>query len=221
MTIRRSRPEDIDFIIEAVMEAEKSGSDKLSYSGLFDMEPERVHGLLTAVFDEEIEGQELYLPNFVVAEEDGKLAGALSAWVEAEDGVGSNMIKGNIFGFLLGAERMAAIADRAAALADMAVERDAGTLQIENVYVHPSFRGRSLAGAMMERQIKDNLAAGKRFECVQSVLLGNNTSSLKAFEKAGFSIKKRNTTANPRIFDVLSCDTKILVEKKINRSDYE
>ena len=221
MNIRRAETRDLDFVIEAVMEAEKSGSDKLSYCGLFGLDADGVRTLLANVFDEEIEGQELYLPYFVVAEEGGEYAGALSAWIEGEDGIGSNMIKGNIFGYFLGRDKLAEIERKAAVLADMQVERDFKALQIENVYVSASFRGRGLTGAMIEQQIKDNFAAGKNFERVQSVLLGNNGASLRAFEKAGFAVAKENKTDNPGIFEILSCDTKILVERKVNRNDYE
>ena len=70
---------DAPFLAETIIEAEKSGTDKLSYSTIFGLTEDEVHKYLIDILEEEIDGCELSISSFTIAESKGKVAAALSA----------------------------------------------------------------------------------------------------------------------------------------------
>ncbi len=56
-TIRKAAKSDFDFIAEAIIESEKSGSNIFPYGVLFDVSEMEFKGILQEIFEEEIEGQ--------------------------------------------------------------------------------------------------------------------------------------------------------------------
>src|SRR5688572_18410769 len=86
LTFRKAQPKDINFIIEAILESERSGTDVLSWSRILSISETETAELVRNILEEEIEGQEWHLPSFYIAESDGRPAAALSAWIESANG---------------------------------------------------------------------------------------------------------------------------------------
>ena len=57
--IRSATIDDISFLVETIIEAEKSGTDRLSYSTVFGLSNEDTHKYLNDMLKEEIDGCEL------------------------------------------------------------------------------------------------------------------------------------------------------------------
>ena len=96
LIFRNATITDVPFIVTAIIEAEKSGTDKLSYSTIFGLTEEEVRSYLQEMLYEEIDGCELSISSFIIAEYNGQPAGALSAWIEGKDGIPSAILKGNL-----------------------------------------------------------------------------------------------------------------------------
>jgi ribosomal protein S18 acetylase RimI-like enzyme len=215
-TIRQATPDDKDFIITSIIEAEKSGSDAVSYCGIFSISEDQLRSLLSDILDEGIEGQELCLSNFLIAEVNGGRAATLSTWIENEEGIPSNVIKSNIFMYTMGRDKLLGALETIALMNQVNINRTENTLQVECVFTHEEFRGNGLTRQLIDESISTKKKNGASFEKVQVILLKNNASAIKAYEKAGFFIVEEKRCADSRILDLLPCDTKILMEKNLN-----
>jgi ribosomal protein S18 acetylase RimI-like enzyme len=213
---RQAGISDKNFVINAIIEAEKSGTDVISYCAIFRLSEEELRELLGKILDEHLAGQELYLPGFLVAETGGEAIATMSAWIEKEEGMSSNMIKSNLFMYFLDRNKLLSSMAAIEAVNEVNIDRTEGALQIECVYTHPGHRGKGIAAQLIDEQIKWKREKGNTFSKVQIALMGNNQAAIRAYEKAGFCQSQSKSTDNPVLIDLLSCDTKILMERIIN-----
>ncbi len=216
VTFRRANAADKDFVIKAITEAEKSGSDTISYCAVFSITEDELKVILGKILDEEMGGQELYLPGFIIAEVDGVPAATISGWIEGEEGMASSMIKSNLFMYHTDREVLMKAVPQMKLVNAVNIDREQGALQIEYVYSAEGYRGRGLAAQLVDEHIRRNREEGKQVEKVQVMLMGSNAPAIRAYEKAGFITVKEKKLDDPAITKLLSCDTKILMERILN-----
>ena len=216
INIRKATEADKDFLITSIIEAEKSGSDVISYSAIFNISEAELRTALGHILDEDMAGQELSISAFLIAEVDGERAAALSTWVEKVNGMSSNMIKSNLLMYFIDREKILAAAPNLTLMNEVAIQRDEYALQIECVYTAPAYRGKGLTARLIDEHIKRRLEEGMTFNKVQVILLKNNDAAQKAYAKAGFAIKEEKKCNNKAILHLLPCDTKVLMEKQLN-----
>lgn len=214
IAVRPATAADKAFVITAIIEAEKSGSDVISYCGVFGINVSALRKLLEDILDEDIAGQELCLDSFLIAEVEGKPAAALAAWVEGAEGAASGLIKSNMLVYYIGADAMLAALPAIELVAKANIERAHGALQIESVYVTPEQRGKGLTRHLIEAQMKRWSECGFAFEKVQIILMDNNVAAKNTYEKMGFTVVKSQTVHDPEIHRMLPGATKILMERK-------
>jgi ribosomal protein S18 acetylase RimI-like enzyme len=214
-TIRVAVEKDKAFLIHAIMEAEKSGSNMLSYCAIFSIPEKTVAEMLSNILDEGIDGQELYIPNFLIAEMDGTPAATCSAWIEQENGMASKMIKSNLLMYFLERDVLLNAQSRLTVLNELSIDRTPAAMQIECVYTDPRFRGRGLTRQLIDEHIRLKQASGILLHEAEIQLLKNNESAIKAYEKAGFKIAVEKTTASKEILKLLPSDTKILMKRNL------
>ncbi len=214
--IRRAAAQDKDFVIKAIVEAEKSGTDIISYCSMFSITEAELRKVLAEILDEEVGGQELYLPGFLIAEVDGKQAAAMSAWIEKEGGMASSMIKSNLFMYFMDRDKLMKAMPAMGVVNEVSIAREDHALQIECVYTDPAYRGQGLSTMLIDEHMAQKKKAGFLVTKVQIQLMENNKGAMRAYEKAGFEIRDRKKTDNPAISRLLSGNTKILMERTIN-----
>jgi ribosomal protein S18 acetylase RimI-like enzyme len=217
ITLRKATPADKDFLVTAIIEAEKSGSDIISYCAIFSITEQELRVLLNDILEEDIEGQELCIGSFLIAEVDGEPAAAISAWIENETGMASNMIKSNLLMYCLDRDIIMNAAPAIQIMNEVNIHRAEHALQIECVYTAKKYRGLGLVGKLIEEHIRLKQEAGKIFDKVQVILLKNNDSARRAYEKTGFAVVSEKRCADKTILKLLSCDAKILMERKIKQ----
>lgn len=214
-SFRRAEPEDIDFILKTIIQSEKSGTDRLSYTGIFSLSEEEVKKIIANVLLENVPGQQYCLSNFLIAEEEGRYAGACCSWVEGETGLSSSIISANLLLDFIDHKNF----QKATSLLQIATEigfpREEGSIQIENVFVESSFRGRGISGLLIDKHIemrRPNAVIPK----VQIILSKINEKAYRSYLKAGFKIVGEKTSRRKEILDILPSDTNILMEKEIS-----
>src|ERR1035437_9586730 len=99
-TFRDATKDDVDFIVEAIIEAEKSGSRILSYSRVFNLSEKELKSIFRLMLLEEIYGCEFSISSYIVAETENIVVGTIGAWVERKEQP-SFMIKSNLLMFFL------------------------------------------------------------------------------------------------------------------------
>ena len=134
INIRKATEADKDFLITSIIEAEKSGSDIISYCAIFSITEEELRAALNNMLDEDMEGQELNISGFLVAEVDDEKAAALNTWVENANGMTSSMIKSNLLMYFIDRQAILNAAPAMALMNAVNIHRDNNALQIECVY---------------------------------------------------------------------------------------
>jgi len=154
ITFRDANINDIPFLVETIIEAEKAGTDKLSYSSIFGLTIEECRKFITEMLFEEVDGCELSISNYLLAEKDGKVIAALSAWIEGEESVPSAMIKGNLLNYILPKRCIERAAQLNDIVHDLHIDYIQNTIQIGSGYVTKEYRGNNLLGSLIDKKIK-------------------------------------------------------------------
>ncbi len=216
ITYKRATENDIDFIVEAIIEAEKSGTNRLSYSTVFDYNFDQVNELIKNALLEDIPGHELSLSGFILAYINNEHAGAVCSWIEAVEEIPSAVIKANVLYYFLGQETILKASPKAKFIETLNISRDAGTLQIESVYVCNKYRGLGVSNKLILEHIKDAIRVGNSFSKVQIHVAETNDAAIKSYLKLGFKTKIRKKCEDPDILKILPSDTRIMMELDIH-----
>lgn len=211
--IRAATVSDVSFLAKAIIEAEKSGTDKLSYSTIFNLSEDDVCKYLIDILKQEVDGCELSVSSFIVAEFDGKVVAALSAWVEGLDGIPSTILKGNLLSFTLPKESLTRAMILNEMIRELHVEYVPKTIQIGACYVKKEFRGNRLLGMLNKQIITRLLKENPGVNSVWVQIFSCNTPSLKAFEEAGFTVVTTRVSTKTEIENYLPSNKKYILIK--------
>lgn len=212
-TIRKASTKDIPFIIEAIIEAEKSGTDKLGLSTLFDLTEIEVKNYLSNIFNEEIDGCEFSISSFLIAENKGNQVAAVGGWIEGanEEKLPSSILKANLISYCFPIDKVANMKEKSDIISGVQIERKDGSYQIEYVYVRPEYRGHNLIKPLIEEHIKQAKLCKQMF--VQVFL--NNISAIYVYKKLGFEVNQTFHSENKETKNYLPDNTKILMLKRL------
>lgn len=216
--IRTAVAGDIPFLVETIVEAEKSGTDKLSYSTIFGLTEAEVKTYLSDMMAEEIDGCELSVSSFLVVESDGTVAAALSAWIEGSEGIPSAVLKGNLLSYTLPVRCIEKAMTLNSMIREIHIEYTPGTIQIGAGYVAPGFRGHKLLGLLSDEIIQRLAAANPRVSAVWAQIFSCNTPSIRTYEKAGFAEISRKESNNMEILEYLPSNIKVLMKKDLTKT---
>lgn len=216
ISIRQATKADKAFVMTAITEAEKSGNDSISYCNLLNITEHEFSTMLSNMLDEEIEGQEMYIPGFLIALVDGIPAAASCSWIEQSGNMASSNLKSNLLMYHTNRSGLLAAIPNIAALKEVNIERTPGTLQIESIYTSPLHRGNGLTGVLITEHINLHKKTHTDITKAQITLLGCNKAAYNAYNKAGFLKVQEKKSDNHIILKLLFCDSKIMMEKTIN-----
>ena len=214
MTISKATLKDVGFIVKSIIEAEKSGTDKLSFSSLFGMSEHEVELMLHNILEEELDGCELSLSSFIIAKDGNNYAGAIGGWVEGknEDQCPSAILKANLLSYFMNKDNLLHMRETSKYVADLEIERTIGSYQIEYVYVEPQFRGQGVVQKLMEAHQE---LAEKECGEMQVILCSHNMKALSAYSKFGFAKAIEKSSDNPKVLDYLPDNNKLLMIKTL------
>jgi len=208
--IREARTGDVDFIVTAIIEAEKSGSDTLSYSTVFDIPENEVRKIIRSMLLEEIDGCEFSLSSYLVAETDNELVGAIGAWVEKSDAP-SKTIKSNLLGYYLPKTSLVYASRNSGITSELIIENVKNALSFVIVYIAPGHRGKGLFSLLADEHIKRN----KGIEELSIQVMANNRFAIKSYERYGFTTVQVKTCHDPGILNFLPYHEKVLMKKSL------
>jgi GNAT superfamily N-acetyltransferase len=212
ITFRKAIETDIDFITEGIIHAELSGGKILPYSAIFGLTETETKLLIEAVIEEEIEGQEWYLPNFHILEVNKQSACCLSNWIEANNGTGSGLLKAQAMAWIL-REKWTEASKKLACLKGTQLPRIQQALQLECIYTKKEFRGHGLASKLIEHSIYEWAATPNKPKMAEIQLLANNEAALRSYTKCGFLLRAEATSTDPEILNLLAHHTRVSLTK--------
>jgi hypothetical protein len=215
-TFRIATINDVPFLVDTIIAAEKSGTDKLTYSTIFGISEDNTRKYLADMLAEEVDGCELSISSCLMAEVDGQIVAAVAAWIEGKEGIPSTVLKGNLLNCILPKEALSKGLSLNPMLRELRIEYIPDTIQFGLAYVLSEFRGNNLAGILIEEQIS-RLSQGNPdiSECFLQVY-GSNLPAIRAYERIGFKTVFIKESANINILDYMPSKSKILMKRDIN-----
>jgi len=208
--VREATLSDAGYIAKAIIEAEKSGSNVLSYSKVFNISEEEVTDLFINILNEEMDGCEFSISSYLIAEIDNQPAGTIGAWVENKEEP-SSFIKSNMLGYFLPASSISYASREAKITSELIIEHVVGALSLVVAYVSPEHRGKNLFGLLADAHIKRNPGVSELYLQV----MANNLPAVRSYEKYGFTICQSKKTDDMRILNFLPFNEKLLMKKKL------
>jgi ribosomal protein S18 acetylase RimI-like enzyme len=213
---REATMEDVPFLAEVMISAEKSGTDRLGLATLCGISEEELRSLFIAMLHEEVDGCEYSVTSFLIAEYDGRPVAAVAAWIEGQpDGVPSMILKSNLLAFTFPPEHLKSLQAHKASLAELQIERERGTLQIEYMHVDHAHRGQRLAGRLIEEQIRRSLTKDPPPSRVQMQPYSNHAAALAAYERIGFRKVRTFTGSDAAMGRILPHTERLLMERPL------
>ncbi|MBK7241624.1 MAG: GNAT family N-acetyltransferase [Flavobacteriales bacterium] len=213
IAIRSATLSDIGFLTEAIIAAERSGTDRPGIASLHGLEEEDLPELIRAMFEEEVDGCELSVSSFLIAESDQGPVAAVAGWIEGEIyGLSSGLLRSNLIGYTFPATAMESLRRNGPAAAALKLDREPGTLQIEYVYVSPMERGKRLAAQLIAAHIEIVKTGESTVHKVQIQVFNNNDRALSAYLKMGFNTVREVRSQDTRTMELLPFNEKSLLE---------
>lgn len=212
---RKATIEDIPFLVETIIEAEKAGTDILPYNTIFGLTEDEAKKYIAKMLEEEIDGCELSLSSFLLAEIDNNIIGASSAWIEGSEGISSQMIKGNLLKYTLPPRAIQQALTLNEIIHDLYFDHKKNTIQFGVGYVAKEYRGRNLFGQLKNKQIEMLKENGKNITEAYVDIFGVNKSAIRANEKLGFKLVDVKETKRIEILNILPSNKKLLLRKNI------
>lgn len=213
--IRRATIEDIDFLVDTIVSAEKSGTNNFGLAKLFDTTEEEMRNFIRAILEEEIDGCEFSVSSFIVAVIKDKVVSAFGGWVEGqnEDELPSAILKSNLIGYCLPLENVKKSQTKSALVRPLQIEREEGTYQLEYSYTLPEYRGNGILGRIIGAHEKDAVLKGVKK--MQVHVFDNNPAAIKSYENNGFKVVKTFESDNPETSSFFPSNVELLMEKII------
>ncbi len=214
-TIRQATPNDIPFLVDTIIEAEKSGTSTLTYTTIFGLSELEARDYIAKMLEEEIDGCELSISGFILAENGGKIVGAVGAWLEGSEGIPSNVMKGNLLSYVLPSTCLERAVNLNSIVRDLHIEYICGTIQIGLVYVAPEARGKGLVSILIDHKINMLKKTYPETNEVYIQVFGNNLPAIRAYEKSGFEIVLEKTALLSETAKYMPDSSKVLMKKYV------
>jgi ribosomal protein S18 acetylase RimI-like enzyme len=215
LTFRKGEERDIPFLVDTVVAAEKSGTDMFSYSNIFEMPEEEVRKYLSLIMKEDIPGQELCYSVYLIAEVDGKTAGAVGAWVEGESGQQTSVRKAMLLNYFFPQENVSKAREKRKFLDQMHFDCDDGALVQDIGLVLPGYRGQGIYQKLMLEQIRLHRERVPALHVSQLHFLKSNQMAFNIYSRLGYKLTREKTCTDKVILNWLPSDTQLFMEKNI------
>ena len=214
---RPATTSDTDFLVETVIQSEKSSMGACGMANHFGMSEEDLRRYLFQMFDEEIDGCEFSLSSFIVVEYEGRTVAAMGGWLEGdnEDNIPSAFLKSNLIQYVMPTEAILKAKENIPITRELSIKRQEGTYQLEYSYVLPEHRGQMLIQSLMEEHIKRAKSFGPNVKIMQAHAFEENKVIVLINKMMGFKITSRVKATNPRILEFYPYDTMVLLEKEL------
>lgn len=216
---RYAKEQDIPFIAETIIQAEKSGTEIVITCKLFNITEQEYRNFLYKVLKEDIADYEYSLSQFMIAESENKPIGAYLAWIEGQSGLPSSIIKMSSYKAFLRPEGLDFLSSNRVLVNEMGFNRENGTMQYESLYIVPDFRGKGIGKELSERLMKDIQNKNPEVSKAQLQLLTSNIVSLHGQLKNGFIISDSTTCLLDNVLEFYPGNKKVLMEKRMNNGN--
>ena len=214
--IRDANLKDIDFLVEAIINAEKGNRHILPYCALFNISEVELRSVLKKIFMEDVTDFDFSASNFMIAEHKGYPVAAYTGWVEGIGGIPSRILKMSAFRTFLTRSHIAHYESVAHIVDQVGIKRDNLTLQLETTYVQKGYRGKGIVALLTDALIKKSKNISPSITKAQVQLFKENQPAFLSQSKLGFIIVEEKKSDHPEILEYMPGITRIKMQKKIS-----
>lgn len=215
-TLKTATVDYIDFVLEAIIESERSGTDIISYCSIFSLSVEEFKEIIRRALLANIPGQQFYLNGFLIAFDGDEPAATCCSWVEGLEGISSSLIRTSLLMSLLDRQKLEHTREIQSVIKDLILDREPGTIQIEHVYVKKEFRGRGLSALVINNQIVNMRGTDVKLKKAQLIVTKTNETALQAYQKMSFRVIDQRYSPNKEVLAILPSNTIFLMEKSLS-----
>ena len=214
--VRKASMEDVPFLSDTIIAAEKSNSGNLSFSSLFNLSEAEVKSLFIKMLNEEIDGCEFSVSSFLVVEYNLNVVAAMGAWIEAFNGnLPSSILKANLISYIFPKESMQFLKSKVPIINSLQIEREKNALQLEYSFVAEEHRGKGLYSALTHKLIEKAVIEYPGLKKIQFQVFRNTPQVIGFFQKQNYKIVKVYKSEHPEILTYLPHSEKLLMEKEL------
>lgn len=213
---RKATTNDIPFLADIVVNAEKGNSDKFSLSELLNISESRVRELIISMFEENVDGCEFSVQSYLLCELEGKPIAGFAGWIECyKEPIPSKVLKSNLMAFTFGASAIQTLLSKKEIINDLSIERTPLTFQLEYLYVSEMHRGKQIADLIISKHINNAIEEYSDLKYAQVQVFKNNYSAINVYTRNNFEIESEYKSDHKEVLSYLPFDSKYRMQRKI------
>ena len=213
LKIKKAKIEDVDFIVESLIEAEKNNTKVLSYSKIFNLKISKVKEVLKKTLIMNIDGCELSISSYLIGFIENKPVASIGAWIEGANGTPSSTVKGNLLFKSLPKNSIKYAKSISNLTSKLYTEYIDNSFCIGIVYIKKGYRGYGIFKKIFEIHINNNKIYDRKMNTYVHVF-SNNISAIKTYKKNGFIMMKELKSDDNEIKKYLPFNKKQILIKK-------
>jgi ribosomal protein S18 acetylase RimI-like enzyme len=216
-SLRFARENDITFLAETIIAAEKSGTAHCGLANLIGLDEEQTKIGLTRILREEIEGCEFSTTEFALATFNNEPVAAFCGWIECEneDEQPSATLKSNLLIHAFGTSIIPSLQQHKSLLNALQLPRTPGAHQVEYAYVDPQHRGNHLIDKLIAFLIENALSKNPGVQLAEVQVYANNISAIKVYQRMGYEPVQKSVYSPELMGNILPHHEKWLMQKKL------
>lgn len=209
--IRTATLDDIDFVVETIINAEKYGTDTCGFANTFGLSINEAEMIIKQMLEEEIDGCEFSIDSFHILEVSGKPVAAIAAWIEGQNSSDqpSSILKSNLISFIMPKDKINHASTMASAISGIQIDRTENSLQFEYGYCRPEYRGHGFISKLFIDCIEKSDA-----HIIELQTFGEDTPAIRLYKKLGFVITKKFVSDDPETIKYFPSNKKVLMTFK-------
>lgn len=221
LKFRMATPDDVDFVIDCVIEAEKSGTQTINTCRIFNLTEQEWRDILRKILLDDIPDYDFWLSNYLIAELDGRPVCAQGAWFEGKTGTASSVIKTSMMMEYIPKDKFVLDLKTAKFVKALSIKREAGKVQLEHAYTVPDLRRRGIHTQTVIEIMKRTFDQNPPATMIQTIFFKQNCNTYNECIKLGFEPVLEKGVDDPEILNIFAHKTRIMMDmtpEKLNEN---
>jgi DNA-binding transcriptional regulator YhcF (GntR family) len=211
LKFRFATRDDIDFITDCIIEAEKSGTQTINTCRIFNLSEEEWRDILKKILLDDIPDYDFWLSNYLIAELDGRPVCAQGAWFEGKTGKASSVIKTSMLMEYIPKGKFVLDLKTAQFVKALSIKRESGKVQMEHAYTVPDLRRRGIHTQTVLEIMKRTYDQNPSATMIQTIFFKGNCNTYNECLKLGFEPVLEKGVDDPEILNIFAHKKRIMM----------
>lgn len=196
---RKAEQQDLEPLIDLTLEAFNGSNGRSFYESLFDISRQNYRAIVKDLFLSGIPNNEYDLNSYFVLERKNEIISCLAGWKEGQENIESERLLPMMVLDHVGIENWLAKNNVIKDLSALNIPREAGKIQIENMFLKSEHRGSSAFMTIYFNTVDLLFKDHPECDTVQSRFFTSNSLAIRIAKHIGYSIVAENSFRTPVI----------------------